>query len=336
MSLFQGDVIIRTAIELAVEDIQKNSWLIDDIFSDFITNPLLNRKYGQAEINRAKEFILNNKINYYMKLRTDKVDFPAVTIAMGHSDEDKDLATLGDLSVCVQELDPCEIKRPIAFIVKPFSVESYDQESGVIQVPENTEGFENVQAGMIVINPETGVGFVIDDVTTDSITIAANSELDSNRLAVIPKYQTYRARRERIISQESYNIGCHTHGDPSTLIFLYSVVKYALLRYREGLFENNEFQLGTLKTTDMIKNEAFGEDRVYSRFIVLSGQVQEDWIKTPHRIIEDVSFAHKDNLLGPEVGIRVLSNEDTIEGSVESQNDLWATIDKDSGNNDGE
>lgn len=330
MALFQGDVIIRTAIQLAIEDIKKNPWLVDDIFSDFVDNPILKIKYGQKEIERAKEWILNNKINYYMKYRTDNMEFPAISISMGSSDEDKNLATLADQSVCVEELDPCEINKPISYIVKPFQIVSYDENTGIVEVPEGTEGMEYVSKDMIAIDPDTGNGYVIDGKAgTNGFQIAAGSELDVDTLAVIPKYQIYRARRERIISQESYNIGCHAHGDPSTLIFLFNLVKYALLRYREGLFEFNNFQLGTIQCTDMIKNDAFGQDNIYSRFIILSGQVEEDWLKTPFRVWEAVDFVEKGEAMDPGVGIKIMSNENTIDGSDEDDNDLWETIDVD-------
>lgn len=329
MAMFQGDVIIKTAIELAIGDMKKNPWLIDDIFSDFIDNPILKTKYGQAEIERAREFILNNKINFFMKHRIDSEEFPAITISMGNSDEDKELATLGDNSVCIEDLDPDDIGKPISFIVKPFQVVSYDKATGIVEVPSNLEGFQYVSKDMVAIDPATGLGFVIQASTDDThFQITAGSELEVDELAIVPKYQFYRARRERITSQEQYNIGIHAHGDPSTLLFLFYVTKYALLRYREGLFEYNNFQLGNIHCTDMIKNDAFQSDNVYSRFIILSGQVEEDWIKTPFKIIEAMEFIEKGEGMD-SAGIKICSNENTVDGSDEADNDLWVTVDKD-------
>ena len=66
MAMFCGDIIIKNAIEFSLEDIRKNTWLIDDCFGNLLTNPLLKEKYGIAEVNRAKEFILNNNIPIYL------------------------------------------------------------------------------------------------------------------------------------------------------------------------------------------------------------------------------------------------------------------------------
>lgn len=262
-----------------------------------------------------------------MKHRIDNEEFPAITISMGNSEEADDLATLGDNTVFIETLDPSEIDKPISFIVKPFNVVSYDQATGIIEVPTDAEGYKYISQGMVAIDPDTGNGWIINGKAgNNGFQIAAGTVLDTGKLAIVPKYQAYRARRERIISKEQYNIGCHAHGDPAHLLFLFYLVKYALLRYREGLFEHNNFQLSSISCTDMIKNDAFQADNVYSRFIIIRGQVEEDWIKTPFRQWEGVDFIDKISLT--QSGIKVCSNKDTVSNSEEAENDLWTTIDK--------
>jgi hypothetical protein len=145
--------------------------------------------------------------------------------------------------------------------------------------------------------------------------------IDFEKVAIAPQFLTYRARMERIISQETYSIGCHVHGDPALGIFLYNVVKYALLRYREGLFEQYNFSLGTINASDMYENDAFGADNVYSRFINLSGQVEEYWVKTPFRKWEAVDFAGDPSSEIPEYGIKIISNK-----KAGTEEDVWVTI----------
>jgi len=71
----------------------------------------------------------------------------------------------------------------------------------------------------------------------------------------------------------------------------------------------------------MIKNEAFQADNVYSRFIILAGQTEEDWIKSPFRVWEAIEFIDKGEAMDA-TGIKICSNEDTIEGSEEAENDI--------------
>lgn len=341
VGIFPGDVIIKSAIELFIDDIRKNPWIIEDIFKAFIENPILKQKYGLKEVSRAKEFILNNNIPIYMAHRVDKQEFPCITISIGSSYEDKDLATLADLSVETQEYSPSDIGQTINFIIPPFNPTSYDSATGIVEVPETIEDYKYISAGMVAIDPKTGFGYIVEGkagINGFKIEIGANLP---NQIAIIPRYQLFRARRERAISQETYNIGCHAHGDPSTLLFLYGIVKYGLYRYREGLLEYNNFQLSKLSVTDMIKNDSFSMENVYSRWITLSGQVEESWIKTPFRLIEGIDLIEEistgeegETSAGGEEeeeasssipGIQILSSEAPEE--LKNENGLWTTID---------
>lgn len=325
MSIWCGDVFIKTAIELGLKDIKENPWLIEDIFSDFIENPLLNQKYGMKEVDKAKSFIANNKIHIFMAHRIDSEEFPCVTIAVGNSDEDKSLATLGDLDIDSQEYTSEQIGKPIPWIVKPFDIVGYDQSNGEVILPKLNE-FKYINEGMILVNANNGDGYIINSKKgTNKIYIDEGVELDGTRFGISPKYTTYMAKRERIISQESYSIGCHVHGDTSNLLFLFPIVKYALLRYRESLLEAQNFQLSGIKCSDIIKNNSFETDNVFSRFITLYGQVEESWVKTPYGHIEAMDLYDP---IEQVTGINIISNEETIDFTEESENDLWKTVRK--------
>ena len=327
--IFQGDLIIKTAVELALDDMRKNPWLIEDVFSSLNENPILAKRYGMKEIARAKEFILNNQIDIYMHHRLDKMNYPCITISIGNSNEDKTLATLGDNSVAFEEYDANDIGKPIKYLVAPFAAVSYDKTTGILEMPESIEEYRYLDAGMLLVDPKTGNAWtILGKAGQHGIQIAAGTKLPKGNLAIIPRYHIYKARRERAISQEQYNIGCHVHGDPSTLIFLFGVVKYGLFRYREGLLEHNNFQLSNLTCTDMIKNDGMAEENVYSRWITLNGQVEESWIKTPKRFIEAVDLNDPARGEGVvfESGIKILSKDAPL--SIDEEDDVWVTIDE--------
>lgn len=321
--IFAGDLILKTAIELSLQDMREKPWLIEDCFQSLVENQFLAQKYGMKEIQRAKEFILNNEIPIYMAHRIDKQEFPCITISIGGSQEDVSLATLGDQSVVVETFEPGEIDRPIKFIVAPFDAQ-YDSVTGIVKVPEGTENSQFISKGMIAVDPDTGDGYVISEVLSDGFVIDPGADIDS-KLGIVPQYAVYRARREGIRSQESYNIGLHVHGDPSTLIFLYGTVKYALWRYKEGLLEANNFQLSRLSSSDFIKNEAFMKENVYSRWITISGQIEESWVKTPFRVFEALDYKGSASSSGLTQGIRIISNSEP----KQEEDDLWIAIKED-------
>lgn len=318
--IYPGDVIIKEAISLGLEDLRNNPWIIEDIFSEFIENPILSQKYGMKEVNRAKEYLLNNKVNVFMAHRIDKEEFPLVTIAVSPSVEDKDLATLADASTCYSEYSPDQINKPIKYIINPIEIESYDITTGTVIIPEN-ENFKYISPGMLLVDPDTGNAYEISGKAQENqILITPGTKLIVEKVGIAPRYQFYKARRGRIISQESYEIGCHAHGDTSFLIFLYAAVKYVLLRYREGLLEHNNFQLSKISSSEIIKNNNYQSDNVYSRFITLSGQVEESWVQTPQRYVEAIDIIDKSV---PISGVKIISNEN----SAEDDNGLWTTID---------
>ena len=330
IGIFQGDLIIKTAIELAIEDMRKNPWLIEDVFASLNENPILAKRYGMKEIDRAKEFILNTNISIYMHHRIDKMEYPCITISIGASSEDKDLKTLGDQSVAFEDYDPQEIGKPIKYIVPPFKPTSYDKDLGIVEIPTDIPQYRYVGEGMLLADPKTGNAWVIrGKAGTNGIQIDSGTRLPKGELVIIPQYHYYRARRERAISQETYNIGCHVHGDPSLLIFLYSVVKYGLFRYREGLLEYNNFQLSSLSSTDMIRNDAMDIENVFSRWITLTGQVEESWVKTPKRFIEAIDLNDPCREEGVEFksGIKILSKDKVL--TEEDEDDIWVTVDED-------
>ena len=257
------------------------------------------------------------------------MEYPCITISIGQSNEDKALATLGDQSVAFEEYDPNEIGKPIKYLVKPFKPISYDIETGVVELPTTIDEYRYLDKGMLLIDPTNGNAFIINGKAgINGLQIAVGSILPKGELAIIPQYHIYKARRERAISQEQYNIGCHTHGDPSTLIFLFSLVKYSLFRYREGLLEHNNFQLSNLSCTDMIKNEQMAEENVYSRWITLSGQCEESWVKTPFRYIEaiDLNDPDRDEGVVFESGIKILSKD--APQTIDEEDGIWITVDE--------
>jgi hypothetical protein len=96
---------------------------------------------------------------------------------------------------------------------------------------------------------------------------------------------------------------------------------YGLLRYREGLIESRNFQISTIQTTDMIRNDAFQNfgENVYSRFITITGQVENTWVKAPKRVIEAINIVE-----GIDAGL-IMINQDNgeVPEIIDSEEEMW-------------
>jgi hypothetical protein len=322
--IFQADVFIKLAIELGIEDMRKNPWLIEHMLQDLKTNRYVREKIGQKQIDAHKEFLENNQIDIYMKPRDDRDRLPNITIELGPAHEKVEMKTMGDESTNSVILLPNEIGRPIPFIIKPFIPSGYDQASGVVMVSDSVD-ISLVEPGMILVNPETGCGWVIQGLV-GGLQILPGQIIDASQLAVVPHYQYYKAREKHTFIDEAYNISANAHGDPQNVIFLWNFALYSILRYRESLLEANGLAESKVSFGGVSQETAWttpGGEKAYTRLFTLEGQSEPTWLAAPARIIESVSFSPKLKCKGLVGGITIASNANTP-GFYTNQS--WETV----------
>jgi len=328
--IFQTDSVIFTAIQLGIEDFKKNPWLVSHMLNDYTSNSYLNEKYGQNQINACLEWLQNNNINVVLRPRNDKDEMPLVVIAVGNGREKEEMKHMGDASTESVILLPQEVGKPIPYVVKPFTPISYDINSGILEIDPETEGLDGVAAGMILVDPSNGQGFIIIDILPDGIQINPGTELEATQFGIVPQYPYYKANIEHTFYEETVNIDCYCHGDPQTVQWLHSIILYSILRYRESLLEANGF------TQSSVSSGPLGDDPYYSgadgeqafvRSIMLSGQTEHTWIKQPRRFIEKISIRKEteDGFIG---GIQIMSNLDTPD-FIDQTQEPWTVIKED-------
>jgi hypothetical protein len=322
--IFQGDIIIKTAIDLGIEDMKKNPWLLNHMLSDLVKIGYFRDKYGEKQIESCKEWFRNAQIDVYMRARDDKDRLPCVTVQMGPSNEKPEMKTMADQSTERAVLMPNQIGKPIPYMVKPFTPMGYDEDTGIVSVP-STVDLSLVTPDMILVNPATGQGYLIQDTVDEGILIESNLNIQASQFGVVPQYQYYIAMIEHSFFDESYIIGCHAHGDPQNVLFLWSIVKYSILRYRESLLEANGFCESTVSSSGPDFDEAFttqGGEKAWARFMTLQGQTENTWIKSPRRIIE-VANLRKKTSAGYIGGISIISNTDP--SIIDKTENTWYT-----------
>jgi len=313
--VFQGDVIIKAMIDLSIEEMRKNPWLLDHAFESLNVLRYTSDKY-KGNIQAAKEWFAKNKIDAYLRPRNDKDILPFVSILPGPSQEKMEMKHMGDISTVTKMLLPNEIGQPIPYIVKPFAPLGYVQSTGVLTVPENVS-LNIIVPGQVLVNPDNGTGYIIQDIQANSILVEPGLDIIASQLGVIPKYQMYKARVEHTFNQETYSIGCYAHGDPQNLIWLHTIVYYAIMRYREALLEGNGFAESVVSSGDIQEDPNFpgpdGEE-AFVRFITIAGQVEQSWIKAPKRFIESVTPT-----------IQIITNENTPP-ILNPSTEPWTTV----------
>lgn len=319
MSLFLGDIRIKTMIELGLADISKNPWILNDILGDTISNPYLRERYG-SQIESAKQWLANNRINILLSARDDKMEFPSVTIELGTSNEKPEMKHMGDLSTENVTLYPNDINKPISFVVRP-TVGSYDPTSGTFTFA-SAVNLTTVVPGQILVDPSTGNGYIIQSVlSATQISLLLNLTLNAATYGIIPEFQYYNAQIGHAFFQEPYKIVCNAM-DQQTLLWLHSIAVYSMLRYRQALLEKDGYAESVISSSPMYPNPDYSDagQVIWSRDINLTGQVENRWYMQPHRFIESISLGNDDGFTG---GVKIISNlTDTEDLSTVN----WSTL----------
>jgi hypothetical protein len=342
MSLFLGDIRIKTMLELGLADISKNAWLLNDILGDTVSNPYLRQRYG-SQIESCKQWLANNRINLFLsEQQADKMEFPAITIEIGASNEKADLKHMGDLSYASIKLIPNNINKPIPYVLKP-TTGSYDFDTGVYTFSPDV-ALTQVAPGMILVDPTNGLGYPIQSITNpNQVNLEINLNITATTIGIIPKYQFYESRIGHTFMTEPYKITCHGM-DQQTLLWLHSIAVYSLLRYRQVLLEKDGYAESMISSGKIYANPDYSDagQVIWSRDINITGQVENRWIMQPHRFIEDIQMGTGGGITGKEDiqmgtgggitgkddvfigGIKIISN---ITDTFENLNTVnWSTI----------
>ena len=313
MAIFQGDLVVRNALLSGIADLRANGWLLDDIFAQCATIASFEREFGYKEIARARKWFEGAEIPVVMNHRADDLRAPCITISLGSSRERTDRASMSDEGLeeeldDTQTIEPTEVRSSPLIVLGPFAPAGYDPATGLITLPAGVSS-ALVFPDQSVRDLKDGRTYPIEEVVSDSqIRIAAGvTTATFDRCTVVPKYQTMALRRQLSYFDETYNIGLHVAGDPAQLLWLHAIAVFVLLRYKQALLEMNGFELSTFQSSDMMRNEAFETEKVFSRFITLSGVVQQDWVEYISPRVEGVVIAGPDG----KAGILVESSEDT-------------------------
>ena len=214
------------------------------------------------------------------------MEFPCVVIQIGNSNEKSEMKHLADLSVEKTRLMPNNINKPVGYITRPIPG-SYNPTSGVFTF-SSTVDFTTVSPGMILVDPATGTGYIIQSIgLNNSVILLTGLSLTAAKYGILPEFQFYETRILHTFMKEDYKITINCM-DQQTLLWLHSIVSYSLLRYRQVLLEKDGFAESLISSGPMYPNPDYSDagQVVWSRDIEITGQVENKWYNQPHRLLE--------------------------------------------------
>lgn len=282
MGIFPGDLIIKTALQAALADIRRNQFLIDDLASQVVSDPLTKALYGDAYVDKVKKF-LKYQIDVVMADRLDTAKFPCISIAIGSGSEDSGREALGDSygseSVDAATLGGAVLDSP-AIIIGPVTPNSYDSVTGKI-VFDSSVNLSNVFDGYIVFDEINQKGYPIvlaQDVST--IFIEANSKPNLTGMTIRPTTNQVSHIRRSLWHYENYDLEVFAV-EQADALYLWQLVMYMLIRYKKPFFDARGFSISTANYGPMERG-VLGESNpntLFSRKITLRGRVEHSAIE---------------------------------------------------------
>jgi hypothetical protein len=257
--VFQGDIIVRSAVVTALQEIRQNPSLIDDVLAGLPKDILTSGRYGDKTIDQCKKWFLNTEVPVRLGLVLAQLKSPIITIAMNQNAEEQ--ATLADVNYETGEVDQTSytvVSNTTTTMTVSDVIDAYVPSAGTFTVGTTVRTYTGIDRTTKTFSGMTIVG-----------TIAPGT------LVTFP----WRRALESVHARESYEVTVMVEGEVEYLLFLYSLLLFGLLRRKEDLLDARGFtrmtwQVGVAGMLDPSLRENF-----FTRSIQLTGFVQHGWPK---------------------------------------------------------
>lgn len=313
LGIFQGDVILRSAVVEALRRLRDSPQLVDDVFRSLAEDHLTSADYGEKEMEQAKNWFLKTEIPVSMSWRLDEPKFPIISISQQESAEAEN--TLGDVHYVTSE----ETEADWPAISGPFSPVSFSPSSGLMVIPQGPLGQLVLAPGMYIVDHDGRPHLVEEVLDDDTVSIAAGTVADFRGSILKGAKPRLVTMVESANFRETYQIGCHVQGESFYLTWLHSVLTFALLKYRQELLEARGFERSSVVSSEFRRNGDFDQEIVYSRGITVTGYVRQYW---PKDVTEQIQATGTQVVVRTSEGTAELQFDDGFSVGVENNGEV--------------
>lgn len=279
MPVLSPDILLKTAIEVALADMRARPYLVEDCFSGLADDPMSKSEYGWREVARARDWFVNNNILVTLAFRIDKPVTPSINIVdQGAQEMVGERTALGDDRSTVETISPKGIRKTPQYVVPPHTPAAYDPVSGLVTLPKPYTT-QNMAAGQFLVTPDGKAYEVRKLAGKSAYYIAPTPSLQLTGCWVAPSYSVWNLQREQTFMRHTYLLECVASSDSVQAEWLGAVVLYALQRYKEAFLEARGFELSSVVAHPLMSEGKYGADNVFSKNITLTGQAELSWIK---------------------------------------------------------
>jgi hypothetical protein len=312
--IFQPDIILRSAITVALADIRANPWLLDHVFGSLPQDQLTWKEYGQQSVSTAKEWFLKTNIPVVVTPVLNESKWPAISITLLDSSEVASESTLGDI-----HYEPTEgnfSKWPA--LTDNFTPQHYNPGTGIVTLSNHLTGDIRIAKGMFIVDFVGRTHEIVEVIDEKTFKINPGVVADFRNSTLKGHKPSFITHMESASYRETYRIGIHVAAEPTYLIWIHSLLVFCLLRYKEALLEARGFERSTLQSSDLNREEGFDSELIFSRYVTITGYVRQYWPKAIATVIDGVGVN-----LDRNPGISVLGVDTVKNAGVDPNTQLW-------------
>lgn len=283
------DLLIESIIRDGIQNVRTTPSIIDDVFTQ-LTRSYNSAKYGTAEIAKIKTLINTKEFPVVYSYHDVEAHNFCFSIMVGNDDEDKHLAHIGDYNGT--ETDDITDSIELAALVKVDHIQptAYDPLSGKVSVLDSVD-LSQTYRGLIYV----------DDLDTEHEIVGGIDNIPGEKAFFVTKMDEVSIAGEgKIKSSLNYSvseirgvtddvklvIGVHAK-DALTVKWLYVLLKYFLVSRKFDIISRGLINL-TFNGSDFNRNQEYLGDRVFVRFLTISGKIEDSWRSDDVQLIDHV------------------------------------------------
>lgn len=294
MSFTMPDLVIESVLREGFIALKRNPDLIDDIFGSLL-KAHVSKKYGEREIRRIKEMLTKRDWSFVHSFGEVEANLPCVSIQLGNESEARDVAHLDDIDEEVTQdiTDPDKLAALV--IVDDILPDSLDYEAGIIYFPDSVN-LSKVHKNHLYIDADGNEfkiqGGIVNKPGQKQIVVEPRSEVNIISEGQIKSSIDYEQFAIRGVHNEvQLLLGIHTK-DALTTKYIYILVKYLLMARKKAIIERNLVNV-SYSGSDFTRNLKYEGDIVYTRYLTITGKVQDQWRSDKADIFDNVEVLVK-------------------------------------------
>lgn len=280
------ELVLESIIRDGIQNVRNDLTIIDSVFAQ-LTRSYNSRKYGEDELVKIKALI-QKEIAVVFSYHEVESRQPCFSIMIGSDTEDKARAHLDDYySIECEPIDPEDL-----VLVEDVIITSYDPIFGRVVVDDSVD-LSSIYKGMVLVdslNEEfTILGGIDNALGSKSFFIEKNADIEITGNALIRSGLDHKVNEVKgVTGDETLVIGVHSK-DALTTKYLYILLKYFIISRKKDMIKRS-FYLASYSGSDFNKDQAYLGDQIYTRFLTITGKIDDTWRSDQVVLIDNVDL----------------------------------------------